>query len=326
MAAEAGDPPHRYKFPLSKVPRLPYDDPQAQRLISAEQPVVLTGSDLVDSALHWNLDYLSDNMANTQFTVYQSDNNYFKYYESRKIPQQKDFVPPTIQMQMSFSEFVEKLKEAQCSKKHWLYLQQPLTEGVGDKIVQDFVSFNWRWISMQQKENNWGPLSSNLLLVGMAGNITPVHYDEQQNFFAQLRGVKRCLLFAPDQFKSLYPFPVYHPHDRQSQVNLENPNLEKFPKVLELKGFEATLHPGDVLYIPIYWWHQIESLPQKGVTISINFWYKVRNSCQQTVTYPLAASQKIAIMRNIEKMVTDALGDINEVAPFMRTMVLGRYT
>ncbi|GAB1609276.1 hypoxia-inducible factor 1-alpha inhibitor-like [Argonauta hians] len=326
MTAEAGQSPHNYKFPLAQVPRLSHDDPEALRLISAQQPVVLTGSGLVQSALHWDLDYLSDNMSSTQFTVYQSDNIYFRYYESRKIPHHRDFVPPTTQLHMSFPQFVQKLKEMQRSKKHWLYLQQPLTEGVGEKIVRDFISFDWKWITTQQRDNNWGPLSSNLLLVGMAGNITPVHYDEQQNFFAQLRGVKRCLLFSPDQFKSLYPFPVYHPHDRQSQVNLENLNVDKFPEVLELRGMEATLYPGDVLYIPIYWWHQVESLPQKDVTISINFWYKVRNSCEQNVLYPLEASQKVAIMRNIEKMVTDALGDIDEVAPFMRTMVLGRYT
>lgn len=52
------------------------------------------------------------------------------------------------------------------------------------------------------------------------GNVTPVHYDEQENFFAQIRGTKRFLLFHPDQYENLYPYPVHHPHDRQSQVCL----------------------------------------------------------------------------------------------------------
>ena len=51
-----------------------------------------------------------------------------------------------------------------------------------------------------------------------SGNITPNHYDEQENFFAQIQGYKRFILFHPDQFENLYPYPVYHPHDRQSQV------------------------------------------------------------------------------------------------------------
>lgn len=52
-----------------------------------------------------------------------------------------------------------------------------------------------------------------------AGNVTPAHYDEQQNFFAQIKGHKRCILFPPDQFECLYPYPVHHPCDRQSQVS-----------------------------------------------------------------------------------------------------------
>jgi len=52
----------------------------------------------------------------------------------------------------------------------------------------------------------------------MPGNVTPAHYDEQQNFFAQIKGHKRCILFPPDQFDCLYPYPVHHPCDRQSQV------------------------------------------------------------------------------------------------------------
>ena len=52
----------------------------------------------------------------------------------------------------------------------------------------------------------------------LKGVTTPVHYDEQQNIFAQIYGYKRFLLFSPGMFKCLYPYPVYHHHDRQSQV------------------------------------------------------------------------------------------------------------
>lgn len=60
------------------------------------------------------------------------------------------------------------------------------------------------------------------------GNVTPAHYDEQQNFFAQIKGYKRCILFPPDQFECLYPYPVHHPCDRQSQVRVAD--LFSMPK------------------------------------------------------------------------------------------------
>lgn len=99
-----------------------------------------------------------------------------------------------------------------------LYLQQGLNNTVGHAIMQDFVKFDWEYCIGKQTKHNWGPLTSNLLLIGMEGNVTPCHYDEQQNLFAQLQGYKRCILFPPDQFECLYPHPVYHPHDRQSMV------------------------------------------------------------------------------------------------------------
>ena len=50
-------------------------------------------------------------------------------------------------------------------------------------------------------------MTSNLLLVGERGTVTPCHYDEQHNLYAQIRGKKRVTLFSPDQFASLYPHP-----------------------------------------------------------------------------------------------------------------------
>ncbi len=44
------------------------------------------------------------------------------------------------------------------------------------------------------------------------------------------------------------------------------------------------------------------------------------------IEYPLSGSQKLTIMRNIEKMIGEAIRDPAEIAPFMQTMVLGRYT
>jgi len=50
-----------------------------------------------------------------------------------------------------------------------IYLQQALTDGVGKRIVIDFLGFNWNWINDQQKRNNWGQLTSNLIFIGQEG-------------------------------------------------------------------------------------------------------------------------------------------------------------
>jgi hypoxia-inducible factor 1-alpha inhibitor (HIF hydroxylase) len=44
------------------------------------------------------------------------------------------------------------------------------------------------------------------------------------------------------------------------------------------------------------------------------------------IVYPLKDHQKVAIMRNVEKMLVEALQDPHEVGPLLRALVLGRYT
>ncbi|KAF6208048.1 hypothetical protein GE061_016498 [Apolygus lucorum] len=208
-------------------------------------------------------------------------------------------------------------------KRARMYLQQGLNVSAGQEIVKDFVQFKWDWINGIQKEMGWNSLTSNLLLIGMEGNVTPCHYDEQENLFAQVRGYKRILLFPPEQFGCLYPHPAWHPHDRQSQVDFDDPDLAKYPKFAEASASEAIVGPGDVLYIPNYWWHHVESLMKGGYTVSVNFWYKSKPT--GAIAYPLNAIQKMAIMRNVEKMLVDALRDPEEVGPLLCDIVLGRY-
>eukprot|EP00041_Stephanoeca_diplocostata_P028362 m.802410 g.802410 ORF g.802410 m.802410 type:complete len:208 (-) comp23361_c1_seq70:1290-1913(-) len=43
-----------------------------------------------------------------------------------------------------------------------------------------------------------------------AGTATPTHYDISHNFFVQIAGQKRVLLFPPQAWQSLYLWPVLH--------------------------------------------------------------------------------------------------------------------
>ncbi|KAK7502087.1 hypothetical protein BaRGS_00006839 [Batillaria attramentaria] len=313
----------KYHFPLEDVPRLSCNDPVVEQMIRNEEPVILTDTNLVAAGMQWSPQYLAENIGNGLYTVYSSKTQKFLYYDDKKVARVPDFSPPTVHEDMTFQNFLCKVNKRKEGDR-WMYLQQSLNDTVGPPIVRDFTTFNWAWISEQQQKNKWGALTSNLLLVGMDGVITPVHYDEQQNFFAQICGFKRFILFDPSMFGCLYPYPVYHPHDRQSQVDFDNPDFVRFPRAKELRGRQAILGPGDVLYLPVYWWHQVESVPGRGMTVSVNFWYK--SAPTEKIVYPLKPQQKVAMMRNIEKMITDALNSTEEVAPLMQAMVLGRYT
>lgn len=139
------------------------------------------------------------------------------YYNESKCPSFPDFKPGNYEESMIMDDFVSKFRSWKPGDNR-LYFQKPLTSSAGPRIYQDFREFRWDWINEKKRRLNWGNLTNNLLLVGQPGNITPVHYDEQENLFAQVHGYKRVMLFHPKFFQCLYPYPVHHPCDRQSQV------------------------------------------------------------------------------------------------------------
>ena len=48
-----------------------------------------------------------------------------------------------------------------------------------------------------------------------------MHYDAISNFFTQLCGRKRVLLFPPSAWPLLYPFPTGHPKESYAMVDIE---------------------------------------------------------------------------------------------------------
>ena len=83
---------------------------------------------------------------------------------------------------------------------------------------------------------------------------------------------------AAESFK-LYPFPVGHPRDNFAQVDVAAPDLDSFPAFGHACGWEATLDPGDVLFVPRYTWHFVSQLSQPEApscaqqNVSLNFWF-----------------------------------------------------
>ena len=97
-------------------------------------------------------------------------------------------------------------------------------------------------------------------------------------------------MWSPEMHHSLYLFPRLSPNYRQSQVSLENFDIAKFPEfswensyevlykfvVLSNKNIKKViLEEGDVLYLPPFWFHRVESYEGRGndpLVVAVNFW------------------------------------------------------
>jgi hypothetical protein len=109
------------------------------------------------------------------------------------------------------------------------------------------------------------------------GNATTVstHYDLSDNIACVAAGRRRFTLFPPDQLKNLYVGPLDFTLAGQpvSMVSMRDPDLERFPRFAEAMAHAVTaeLEPGDALYIPPLWWHQVEAL--SPLNLLVNYWW-----------------------------------------------------
>jgi len=109
------------------------------------------------------------------------------------------------------------------------------------------------------------------------------HYDLSQNIACVVCGRRRFTLFPPDQISNLYigPFDFTPTGAPISMVSLEEPDFERYPRFSKaLAAAEiAELEPGDALYIPYLWWHNVKSL--ESFNVLVNYWW---NDAQPAVS------------------------------------------
>ncbi len=101
------------------------------------------------------------------------------------------------------------------------------------------------------------------LWFGPAGTVTPLHHDTMNVLLAEVLGRKKVTLIP-----SFQTHLVYNHLGVYSEVDCEAPDYDKHPLFRKASPLEFVLEPGEVLFIPVGWWHHVRSLE---VSISVSF-------------------------------------------------------
>lgn len=112
------------------------------------------------------------------------------------------------------------------------------------------------------------------LWISHRGVFTQSHFDELENFNIALEGRKRFILSPPGS-RAYYPRSLARGFGDKSQAfDFDNVDSVRFPRLVSKlsKRRELILEPGQMLYLPLGWWHQAESLDE--MNININFWLR----------------------------------------------------
>lgn len=139
------------------------------------------------------------------------------------------------------------------------------------------------------------------LWLGNQGTVS-AHYDGSDNVACVVAGRRRFVLFPPDQVANLYPgslnlTPAGAP---VSLVNFHDPNFERYPRYKTAldNAYSAELFPGDAIFIPMLWWHHVDSLEK--VNGLMNYWWNGSAIKDAITPTPLdSLSMAILVMREL---------------------------
>jgi len=116
---------------------------------------------------------------------------------------------------------------------------------------------------------------SRVLFFGRDTYTPPHHHATCITMVCQIYGQKRMRIFPPSESGKLYP-PTLLDWARRglnplaSQVDIDNPDLARFPKFRDARSFEVVLEPGEPLCMPVHFWHAVYS-PGVSMAVTFNF-------------------------------------------------------
>lgn len=135
------------------------------------------------------------------------------------------------------------------------------------------------------------------------------HYDGSDNVACVVAGRRSFILFPPDQVANLYPGSLnFTPAGAPvSLVDLHNPDLDRYPRfktALE-NAYSAELYPGDAIFIPMLWWHHVDSLEK--VNGLMNYWWNGSAAREVIQPTPLdSLNMAMLAMRNLTPIQRNA--------------------
>jgi hypothetical protein len=243
-------------FDFSRLPRVSNlsSDEFHQNFYSANRPVII--EDVVcqwSATSKWSLNFFKSHYG-VETVTYQNGRSQSDHRDS--------FVDHSVQA--PFAEYLD-LIERDPTSKHYLIAHDRLLDKNPFKSLLKDINFDSRYFDGQNTNGRvffWlGPTSSR----------TPLHRDLANVYLAQIKGRKVVKMIPAKQMHLVYNEVGYH-----SEVDLDNYSSDDFPLLKKAYVVEEIINPGELLFIPVGWWHSVKSL-DTTVTITGNN-FKFNNS------------------------------------------------
>ena len=159
--------------------------------------------------------------------------------------------------QMRFADYVDRVYSGTVTNDYYMtanngFLQKPEAQ----PLFEDFNVF--------PEYLDRATLAGRCFLwFGPAGTVTPLHHDTSNILLAQVTGRKRFRLIPANQWQY-----VYNTRGVFSDVDCANPDPRRHPLFRHATVIDIILAPGEVLFLPVGWWHWVGAL---DISMSVSF-------------------------------------------------------
>ena len=216
------------------------DDEFADRYVRGCRPVVLTGHTTDWAAMQrWSSDDLKRRFGHLDVDI-QAERNGDPGYEQNKLLRTR---------QTNLGAFVDQVVRGGATNDYYLTANnEVLRRPEFAPLLDDIGSLPplCDRAQLADRSSFW---------FGPAGTITPLHHDTLMLFHTQVVGRKRWRFVSPLEWCR-----VYNSRNVFSDVDLERPDLARFPAFEHAKVLEVVVEPGETMFLPLGWWHQVTSL------------------------------------------------------------------
>ncbi|MEN8129653.1 MAG: cupin-like domain-containing protein [Pseudomonadota bacterium] len=152
-----------------------------------------------------------------------------------------------------------------------------------DRLVKEYCDLGYihQLSAYAQKKDSWlrkkypiGKVISKQLFIQPERSHTLWHVEPGDNYFIQIAGRKRWRFVHPHYTPGMYPVVKDHSAYHASRIDGREAHdviaRRGFPLYSYVPKYTAVVEPGDILYMPNYWWHTVSNLPGSH-TISLTF-------------------------------------------------------
>ena len=236
-----------------------------EEIVPNQRPIVIRGF-----AKTWPL-VKSANKAPSDFVAYLN-----KFYQGKKTAMV--VAPPSANKRFYYNEALTDINFLHGEERLDLFLGRLLE--LIDRDVYPAISMQSTLVQdilpglVNENNSEFFPNLAPRLWIGNQG-IVNTHYDGSDNVACVVAGRRRFILFPPEQTCHLYPGPLnFTPAGAPtSLVNIDNPDFERYPlfKHALAEAYSVELGPGDAIFIPMLWWHHVESMEK--VNALMNYWW-----------------------------------------------------